>query len=89
MKKYEDSAYRNLSCDWHTSGAICERPCVEHMLEVQRSQVSGAFREWLATWPTHDLSHKMLYLAVSKMLPSYPHPHYISPHYPQNCKESI
>ena len=35
-------------------GATCKRSCEKHMLKVQTTQVSEAFREWLVTWSTYD-----------------------------------
>ena len=49
-------------------GVTCERSCEEHMLKVQTTQVSEAFREWLATWPTCNLTREMhgqLFMFVS------------------------
>ena len=40
-------------------GVTCKRSHEEHMLKVQTTQVSKAFRKWLATWPTCDLTHEM------------------------------
>ena len=81
MKNSEDRAYS----DCLASGATCEKSCEEHMLEVQRSQVLREFRKWLTTWPTC----KMLGQAIAKMLSTFLYPHYKSPHYPRNYKESF
>ena len=49
-------------------GATCERSREEHMLKVQTTRVSEAFREWLMTWPTCNLTREMhgqLFMFVS------------------------
>ena len=49
-------------------GVTCKRSHEEHMLKVQTTQASKAFRKWLATWPTCDLTHEMhdwLFMFVS------------------------
>lgn len=63
VKNCEDKVF----CNWLTTGATYERPSEEHMLAVQKTQVLEAFREWLVTWPTCDLTHEMhgqLYVSV-------------------------
>ena len=55
-------------CNWLMIGATCKRPREKHMLEVQMTQLSKAFREWLTTWPTCNLTHEMhnhLFMFVS------------------------
>ena len=55
VKNYEDRVFR----DKLATGVTCERSHKEHMLEIQKTQVSVAFREWLVTWPTRDLTHEI------------------------------
>ena len=50
---------KNFEAGDFAIGATCERSREEHMLKVQTTHMLEAFCEWLATWPTCDLTHKI------------------------------